>query len=502
MKQTAHKITGFLGSRAFLWAVFAFFILECVWVALSSAYPMAFDEEYHFGLIKIYAGHALPFLAAQPSDANQFGAVARDPSFLYHWLMSFPYRLVAGATDNQAAQIITLRLLNIGITGASLVLYVRALYRMGMSRAFTNVALAVFVLIPILPLLAGQVNYDSLFMLFVAWITLLTFTLIDQLRAGKVAATTLVCFIAACMLGGLTKYAFLPVAAAAVILLGVVGWRTQRTNLKRLPKRLQADFAGLQPKVKIGLVLFLAIPGILFVQRYGVNMVQYHTPVPDCSAVLSVEACKEYGPWARNYRMATEKTAVDANPLYYTSIWLQGLHYRLFFTVNGPHHNYASYPTVPLPSATFIVLTVMGLAAIALYFRRIFDGATYIKAALVLSLAYIGVLWINNYTDYLQTGWPVAVNGKVNGRYLLPVLLLLAALWGKAIATALQPWPLLKPLAAVIVLALFLQGGGVFSYILRTDDTWYWPNQSIVTTVNDAARRVLDPITFEGPKYY
>jgi hypothetical protein len=152
---------------------------------------------------------------------------------------------------------------------------------------------------------------------------------------------------------------------------------------------------------------------------------------------------------------------------------------------------------VPLPSATFIVLTVAGLSAMVLY-RRIFAGSTYLKVACVLSFAYIGVLWTNNYTDYLQTGWPVAVNG----RYLLPVLLFLAAVWGKAIAAALRPWPALKPIAATIVLIAFLQGGGVFSFILRTDSTWYWPNQSIVTNINDAARKILDPITFEGPKYY
>ncbi len=498
MKQTAGKVTAFLGSRAFLWGVFIFFVLECMWVALSSAYPMAFDEEYHLGLIKIYAGHLLPFLTEQPQNANQFGAVARDPSFLYHWLLSFPYRLLAAVTDNQVTQIIVLRILNIGIVTASLVLYMRALKRMGMSRAFRNVALLIFVLIPILPLLAGQINYDSLFMLCVAWLTLLTFALIDQLRTGKVQPTTLTWFLTACMLGGLTKYAFLPVAVAAVIVLAVAAWRFQQTKLTRLVVRFKTDVKRLRPNLAMGLIALIALSGILFAQRYGVNIARYHTPVPDCAAVLSVDACKAYSPWARNHRMATEKTSVDPNPVYYTTIWLLGLHYRLFFTVNGPHHDYASYPSVPLPSATFIVLTISGLVAIVLYSRRIFTGQIYIKAALALSFTYIGVLWLNNYGDYIETGWPVAING----RYLLPVLLLLAAAWGKALATAIQPWPVLKPIAAVIVIALCLQGGGVFSFILRTDSTWYWPNQSIVTNINEAARKVLDPITFEGPKYY
>lgn len=497
MNRIARTIIRLLGSRRFYWGVIAFFVFECVWVALSSAYPMAFDEEYHFGLISIYADHLVPFLASQPPDANQFGAVARDPSFLYHWLMSFPYRLFAVMTDSQTTHVIVLRFCNIVIVTMSLLVYARAMGRMGMSAAFRNTALLVFVLIPILPQLAGQINYDSLFMLFVGVLCVLTFSLIDQIRSGKPQARTLGIFVAACMLGGLTKYAFLPVAAASVTVIMVYVVR-RRKVLGRMALAVAASSRPLGRVSKVGLVLLLVVSGVLFVQRYGINIMRYHTPVPDCSAVLNVSACKAYGPWARNYRMASEKTTVDANPLAYTIHWVQGMHYRLFFSVNGPHHGYASYPPTPLPSATFIVLTITGLVAMGVYARRVFQRSPYIMLALIISFAYIGILWLNNYTDYLKTGHPVAVNG----RYLLPVLLLLAAAWGKAIGVALGQWPALKPLAATMVLVLFLNGGGVFSFIMRTDDTWYWPNQTVVTTVNDTARRIIGPITFEGPKQY
>ncbi|HSX29225.1 MAG TPA: hypothetical protein VLE73_01555 [Candidatus Saccharimonadales bacterium] len=497
MTQIARTVTAFLASRRFLVAVFIFFAFESAWVALSSAYPMAFDEDYHFGLIRVYADHWLPFLSSQPPDANQFGAVARDTSFLYHWLMSVPYRLVVAVTSSQTAQIIALRFINIAIFGISLWLYVGALRRMGMSRMFTHTALALFVLIPIVPLLAGQINYDSLFMVFVSGITLLTFTLIEQLRAGRLRPVTLVVFVAVCMLGSLTKYAFLPIALTAVIILGVTLWRTHRTRLAQLIRHVKEDSWRLPRAMQLGLVVLLVVSSVLFVQRYVVNLAQYHTPVPDCAMVLDEDACKAYGPWARNYRMASEKTAVNANPIGYTWTWLLGLHYRLFFMVNGPHHDYASYPMVPLPSAAFIVLAISGFIALLLYWRAL-GLSPYIVVGLVISCTYVGVLWINNYTDYLQTGWPVAVNG----RYLLPVLLLLAAPWGKALARALRPWPFAMPLAAAVTIVLFLQGGGVGSFILRTDPTWYWPNQTIVTHANNAARTVLDPIIFEGPKYY
>src|SRR5689334_14996904 len=108
------KLEKILSSRRFYLVVIGFFALESVWVALSSRYPMAFDEDFHFGIIKIYAHHWLPFLSGQPASANAYGALAADPSYMYHFLMSFPYRIAAFFTDSQAAQVIILRFLNIG----------------------------------------------------------------------------------------------------------------------------------------------------------------------------------------------------------------------------------------------------------------------------------------------------------------------------------------------------------------------------------------------------
>lgn len=61
---------------------------------------MAFDERLPLGIITLYAHHLSPFWQAQPAHADAFGAVFRDPSYLYHWLMSFPYRFVSIFTDN------------------------------------------------------------------------------------------------------------------------------------------------------------------------------------------------------------------------------------------------------------------------------------------------------------------------------------------------------------------------------------------------------------------
>ncbi|HSX30798.1 MAG TPA: hypothetical protein VLE99_02675, partial [Candidatus Saccharimonadales bacterium] len=105
--------------------IVSFFVLEALWFVFSARYPMAFDENYHFGLIKLHAEQWVPFFTSQPHDASVFGAVVRDPSYLYHWLMSFPYRFISLFTHSQTAHVIVLRMINVGMFAYGLTLYRR-----------------------------------------------------------------------------------------------------------------------------------------------------------------------------------------------------------------------------------------------------------------------------------------------------------------------------------------------------------------------------------------
>jgi hypothetical protein len=117
---------------------------------------------------------------------------------------------------------------------------------------------------------------------------------------------------------------------------------------------------------------------------------------------------------------------------------------------------------------------------------------------LLFCLTYIGILWAEEYSQFLETGQPVAING----RYLLPLLLPLAAVLGTALREALRVVPAVKPWLAALAIAAFLHGGGVMSFMLRTDTTWNWPEPTITDDINHAARTVLSPVIFEGSKYY
>jgi len=496
MRGFAHKVVRILGSRRFFYGVMIFFALESLWIALSARYPMVFDEEFHLGVIKVYSHNIVPFLPGQPDGANAFGSLATDPSYLYHYLMSFPYRLIAVFTGNLTAQVILLRCINIAIFAAGIWLFRRLLIRSGTSPALTHTAVALFVLIPIVPLMAGQVNYDSLLLVILAWTCLLVLSIITALRQRKLPLQQIGLLAIACMLGSLAKYAFLPVAIVAAAYVAVMIWVAFRGRGAQLSAAIHKSYRLLGGAAKAVLVVGLLVSAGLFVQRYGSNIVTYHNPVPDCDAVIGVDACLDYGPWARNYSYASEPLVFNHSPIAYTGIWLQSMHYRLFFMVNGPP-NYTSYPPSPLPSAAFIVVALSGTIALLLYARRVFAGRPYLIFLLAMTLAYVGILWVQNYSDYLDTTRPVAING----RYLVPFLLPMVAVLGRSLSIALARWTNVKAGAAVLVIVCFMQGGGTLGFISRSDASWYWQNQTVVRT-NQTAQRVINAITFEGPKYY
>lgn len=497
MKETAGSIVAFLGSRRFLYGVLIFFALESIWVALSSVYPMAFDEEVHLGIIAIYADQWSPFLSGQPPDAAQFGALAADPSYLFHYIMSFPYRFVRLFTDSQAVVIIVLRLLNVALAVCAAGLFARVLRRAGMSRAFTHTALALFVLIPIVPVVAGQINYDTAVWLLLAVLCLLVFQVQAVLCRRRVPLSAIILLLVVCMVASIVKYAFLPFAVAAVVWVALTSGLAFRGRFHTLLPELAYSYRTLGVRTKVILAVLLLVSTMLFMQRYAVNTVRYHTPVPSCDQALSIRDCLAYGPWARNYGLAAAKSESKGRPLAYTWHWLQALHYRMFFAVNGPADSYRNYPPLPLPSTAAVLLAVTGTLALGWYGWRALRYRPLLLFLMGMSLFYLAVLWVEDYSQFLETGQPVAING----RYVLPVLLPLAAVAGTALGAAFRSTPRLKVYSAIVLLVLFLQGGGVLTFIARSDAAWYWPNPA-VRAMNEGAQRLLLPVLYEGSRYY
>lgn len=499
MNGLTQKLYALFASRRFFYGVLIFFCIEALWFVFSALYPMAFDEDFHLGVIRIYAEQWSPFLASHPEGADAFGAVVRDPSYFFHYLMSFPYRFVGLFTQSETIQVITLRLLNVGLFAWSLVLFRKVLLRAKASPALINGAMAVFVLIPIVPQLAAHINYDNLLMVLIAWLCLIVFRLVDSFREQRIDVGALATLMLICLFTSVVKYAALPLLIAAVVFVAVMAYRHFRGHGKRLRMRLKDGYLRLGRPTKIILLLSLAAGSLLFVQRYGINVIHYGHPVPDCGKVLSVERCMQYGPWGRDYNLEQHRPDdFRANPITFMDEWLVGMRHRLFFAVSGAKTAFVNYIELPIPVLTFTVVFVAGLLALLAWWRQVFRDHVFLVFFLFMTCLYVVVLWYDQYGMYKQTGVAVAING----RYLLPVLLPMAVVVGRAFAIGLArvKRTYLKPYLAAMVILLFLQGGGVFTFILRSDESWYWPNQ-FVEHMNHAARSVVAPLMVEGDKY-
>ena len=494
-------INRILGSRRFFILIVLFFIFESAWIAWSAIYPQAFDESFHFGLIQTYAHYWLPFLSRQPPNADAYGAVARDPSYLYHYLMSFPYRVIAVFVHGLIGQVILLRLINVGLFATGLVLLRRVMLRVGASAQLTNVSLLLFILIPVAPLLAAQINYDNLLIPLVGLTCLLTFDAIDQLKKHRPSAKTLLTLLSVCLLSSLVKYEFMPIFLGVVLFLLYTTYHAYRGKLKHLWHNLAKDWSQLSLRLKAVLVAFLLVSLTLFVQRDAVNIIKYHTISPNCAAVLNVKECSRYSVWDYDYvshqKVLSNQSRVNPNPFAYIVQWVYWLWYRLFFAINGPASKYTNYPPLPLPSAAFILIGVGGVAAVVKWHRRIFSNNPYILFLSLITVLYLLALLIEGYLAYEYTD----VLQLMNGRYLLPILPMMAAIVGSALSISLRKEPRLKLGLAVLAIALFLEGGGFLTFITRSDSSWDRPDKTVVK-VNNAARHIANPIVINGKKTY
>lgn len=484
----------FLSSRRFWLVVLAFFIVECLWVVFSAQYPMAFDEDFHLGIIKIYAGQWLPFLGHTPAGSQVYGAVTQDPSYLYHYLMSFPYRLVTLFTHDQGAIVIILRLINVGLVVWSIVLFRAALIKATVGHASTNLLLALFVLIPILPLLAGQINYDNLLLLLVAWLLLLVQKIITQMQKNELALGTIIGTFIVCLLTSLVKYAFTPIFLASwIFIVSYILWRYRGAYRTKLMKALVASWRMLNMSKRVMLAVGIVISLSLFVQRYGVNLVVYHSPIPDCSQVLDDASCEQYSPWNRDHSLAQTKTDNDEkSPFVYAGEWLYGMWYRLFFVINGNVDTalrYQNYPPLPIIGIGAIVIFVTGFVAFCFKAKQLLNkNPVYVFYAMI-TFTYLAILWLQNYKAFLHTGEAVAVNG----RYLLLIILPLGALLIVSLKMALKKLPRIQALLAILAIIIFLEGGGIISFIVRSHDGWYWQNV-VVNNVNNEAKKIVSPV--------
>ena len=484
------SIKDFVASRRFFTAVVVVFIVQAVWIAISSNYPMAFDEDFHMGLIKLYSEHLLPFWSSHPAGGDAFGALTRDPSYLYHYLLGILYIPINAVIHSFSAQIIIFRLINICLFASGLYIFRKLLLASKASSLIVNLSLLLFVLIPVVPLLGAQINYDNLIIPITAYCLLLGLNFVHSLKKNSFNLIVLLKLIAVCLFGSLVKYAFLPIFLSLIIFILFYFFRQYSVSKKIKTSIISSWKISKKPAVYIllGLILILSF---MAVERYGVNIVKYHKPVPDCGQVLSYDNCKAYGPWIRDYNFSKNKHEhINTSPTAYSTRWAYGMWLRSYFSVGGKISDYQSRGPLYWPAISGAIFIISGFFVLLLKYRQVFKKY-YSPAILLFSVATVStvtILWATQYQFFLETNQPVAING----RYLFPVAPLILCLFLLGYNELVKS-QIIKTVLISLLIFCALLGGGAMTYILRSHPTWYWSN-SPTNSINEYMKRNIGPL--------
>lgn len=504
--QAYRRISSFLGSSTFFWLIVILFVLQAAWIAVTARYPQAFDEQFHFGVIQIYSHQLSPFLATQPPNSGQYGPLVFDPSYLYYYTMSFPYRLISAITNSQEAQIIFLRLINVGLLAGALLVFRKVLRLLPLPNTYINMSLLFFVVLPVVPLLGGQINYDNMLIPLSGLATLWTVRLVQhvhtkrQIHWGWLARLLILCFFAS-----LVKYAFLAVFTGVILALfwSVAGsLRTKNVSFKQL---FNVNLGGLKRTQSIVLCFLLVVSFAMFFQRYAENFIRFHEVMPRCQEVLSRDECSKNGPWARSQlNQSTRPPLRLQDKLEYPLNWTEQNIKELTFTISSAFADDGImvdyYARDPLPVVYYLVwvLYVVGFALAAAFSARLWQNPVA-RSFIIIVVVYTAVLFVKNYGSFETERQVVAVHG----RYLFPIIFLAYGVGMLALKWLLELRPLKHrarsiKLCLLVVAVILLLEGGLTTYLIRSDSSWFWPQNTAAQELNEATRDVISPLVLGG----
>lgn len=483
------KLYRFIKSDTFFWLSLSYFIVDSVWTAVFGIFPGAFDEDTHLAVIKYFTAHPNPFFGSQPIYLDKFGAIVHDSSYMYRYLMWLPWQLITHLTSNFTAQVIFLRFINVALFVAGIIIVRKLLLKITNKRAIVNFALLLFILVPITGQLASQINYDNLMFPLMGLCFLLAIKFVNSLN-DKPDIFIGGIFLALSLITGLVKYTFLTMFLGVLIF---VIWKVvkfRQVNKKTIWSEFYNGFLRLKRNKKLLLVLLLLISFGLFFERFGLNVVRYHTPLPGCQKVIGIARCEGSSIYQRNVMYKNSKpTIVNGNPLRFTYLWLKHMNFNLMMTINGPVSGYSIGLPLLLPYVASIVFGIVGIILTFIYSRKIFRTSASQLVGIAF-LVYIVSLWILNYSGYLQTGRRVAIQG----RYLVPLLPVLFTWFLLGINYAGKSYRRVKVYILLVLIICFFIGGGALNFIVHSDNSWYWQNNNTAIKVNRYAKDVFKPI--------
>ena len=179
---------------------------------------------------------------------------------------------------------------------------------------------------------------------------------------------------------------------------------------------------------------------------------------------------------------------------HFLSAWAKGMMHRLYFAIN---YDYFNYEELPIPITSAFIIGGVGLILSAVFCWILFKRNRLLVLPATVIIVYVASILYVNFTDYLHFKTMLAING----RYLiliLPLLFVLLASAYRVFFERITPHHARAYIIGLTVVALLLasQGGGLLTFIVRSDQTWYWPNNTTVTNINLGTKNAITPLIF------
>jgi len=489
INKIANKIIRIIASKYFFWGIILLFLLQSIWIAFSAAYSMPYDERFHFGVINIFGHQWSPFILDQPTEYDIYGNLAHGDATLFHYLMSFPCRIVSLFTNNLAVQVISLRLLCIIMVAVGIGLFNKLFKKIGIKQAFINVGMLLFVLLPIVPFLAATINYDNMLFLLTPLFLIIC---VDVLSSKKIIWSQYAWFLIIGCFASLVKYAFLPVFAIGVIYLVVMSYKRHG---KSIFSKLLISFKSVNRLKIIGIMSLVILAIGMFSLVYLQSLVMYGSPRPNCEKVMSKDRCEKnsvYITYFSDQAISTNSATRLVQTPDYISHWsLQMVDWAAM--TGGGRDGISSSLRQPLPVVYMMIFTcsIVGLLSLFYSWRSIKKKPSW-YFLITVSVALIFVVFLQNYLGYLELHTYVAIQP----RYILSVVPVIIVMIVVAFNSILKNRMYLKLLILLVTLLLFTQGGGMITYVLQSKDSWYWHNSKVIEA-NQTVRKILQPFVIE-----
>lgn len=461
-----------LVSRQFLIAVFSLFILQGIFYAGSIRYGLPPDEAYHFESIAYYANENIsegPFIENQPPETiGSVRTIERSSSYLYHYTLSFPLRILQNFSLSHDVQVFILRLINVMFAALTLYVLKRCLDEISGNRLLNNLAITGLSLTGMFIWLSGAINYDNLAnLLFVAFLWQIA------RFVKKPVVTTGLLAVSVGLAASLTKYTFLPEVFVGVLVIGFFLFKKYRTNIQDYYRDLRNSFSANKIKTIVITSLFVVF-SLLFIERVGVNLIRFHQIQPTCPKIHSVTECLANPLFKRNYDQKiafspTQSTFINSiDPFNHTGSWFYRMYSGTYFYFG--HKTISSNPISEIVVAVFILF--FGATLFLSRKKLKVNKAFWIVAGIVV--LYAVMLYLFNLRTLLSYGERFAYQG----RYLLPVLGFLYLFVGTVILNTAKNMEarrrkIFLTTWGIIFVTLVLTHFSILIFFSGVDETWY-----------------------------